>query len=253
MQIIMLGTGSSTGTPVIGCDCSTCTSTDPRNQRTRCSAAVLTDAGQVILIDTSPDLRLQALREGLVRVDAVLYTHNHADHMNGIDDLRNFCYLQKQAIPVFGNEATINSVRQRFAYAFAPITGYWNKPVLSAHIVAEEFEIEGVKITPITIWHGPQEILGYRINNIAYITDVSEINENSLSLLKDLDVLLLDCLHERPHTTHFHFDKSLEYAEKIGARSTYLIHMTHQMEHSELVSRLPANIYVGYDGLHLNL
>ncbi len=251
MEIIFLGTGSSTGTPVIGCGCPACVSDNPRNRRTRCSAAVRTGAGQVLLIDTGPDLRLQALRENLLQVDGVLYTHTHADHLNGIDDLRNFCYLQKRPIPVFGNELTINNIRQRFGYAFGPPGQYWDKPVLTSHVVADGFEFAGARITPIPVMHGKLQIIGYRINNMAYLTDISHISDDSMRLLGGLDVLLLDCLHYRPHPTHVHFDQSLEYARRINARETYLIHMTHQMEYAEASSRLPPGVRLGYDGLRL--
>ena len=253
MEIIFLGTGSSTGTPVIGCTCPTCMSADPRNKRTRCSVAIRMDSGATLLIDTGPDLRLQALREELLRVDGVLYTHTHADHLNGIDDLRNFCFLQQQAIAIYGNDIAINGIRQRFSYAFAPPGQHWDKPVLTSHIIAEPFDLAGARITPIPVMHGKLPILGYRINNAAYITDVSEIPESSFPLLAGLDTLLLDCLHYRPHPTHIHFDKSLEYAAKIDAKQTYLIHMTHQMEYAEVSARLPANTHLGYDGLRLRL
>lgn len=249
----MLGSGSSTGTPVIGCNCPTCRSTDPRNKRTRCSAAITTDNGEVILIDTSPDLRSQALRENITRVDAVLYTHAHADHLNGIDDLRNFCYLQKQAIPVYGNESTINSIQQRFAYAFAPAGAHWNRPVLTAHPVEKKFAIGLTEITPVAVMHGRQEILGYRINNLAYLTDISDIDENNIALLAGIEWLFLDCLHYQPHNTHFHLEKSIEIAQRINARCTYFIHMTHQVDYNALCGLLPEHIEPGYDGLKLRL
>lgn len=253
MEVTFLGTGSSTGTPVIGCDCLTCTSSDPRNKRTRCSIAVQMDTGETLLVDTGPDLRLQALRENILRVDGVLYTHTHADHLNGIDDLRNFCFLQKQPIPVFGNDIAIHDIRQRFSYAFAEPGQHWDKPVLTAQVVENVFELAGVEITPIPVMHGKLPILGYRINNMAYITDVSHIPDSSMPLLEGLDLLMLDCLHYRPHPTHIHFDKSLEYAFDINAKETFLIHMTHQMEFSEVSSRLPSNIHLSYDGLRLKL
>ena len=253
MEVIFLGTGSSTGTPVIGCNCPTCTSTDPRNKRTRCSLAIKTESGAILLVDTGPDLRLQALREGIVRVDAVFYTHTHADHLNGIDDLRNFCFLQKQPIPVFGNDIAINDIRQRFSYAFSAPGLHWDKPVLTAHLAQDGFEMAGVKIIPIPVLHGKLPILGYRFNNIAYITDVSEIPDSSMALLEGLDLLLLDCLHYRPHPTHIHLDKSLEYAQQIKAKETYFIHMTHQMEYSEASSKLPPGVHFSYDGLTIKI
>ncbi len=253
MEIIFLGTGSSTGTPVIGCECPTCLSNDPRNKRTRCSVAVQFESGATLLIDTGPDLRLQALREKIVRVDGVLYTHTHADHLNGIDDLRNFCFLQKQAIPVYGNDIAINDVQQRFSYAFAAPGQNWDKPVLTAHVVEKAFQLAGETVTPIPVMHGKLPIFGYRIGNMAYITDVSLIPDASMPLLEGLDLLLLDCLHYRPHPTHIHFDKSLEYALNIKAKKTFFIHMTHQMEFSEASDRLPPNIQFSYDGLRVNI
>ncbi len=253
MEIVLLGTGSSTGTPVIGCNCPTCLSGDPKNKRTRSSAAITTDSGEVLLLDTSPDLRLQALREGIVRVDGVLYTHAHADHLNGIDDLRNFCHIQKQAIPIFGNETTINAIQDRFSYAFAPVGAHWNRPVLTAHPVQEKFNVGSVSVMPIPVKHGRQEILGYRINNIAYITDVSLIYDESFALLRGLDALFLDCLHYQPHNTHFHVELSIEIAQRIDALQTYFIHMTHQVDYSALLKILPERIMPGYDGLRLRV
>ncbi len=253
MEIIFLGTGSSTGTPVIGCNCPTCLSSDPRNKRTRCSVAIKTDAGKVLLIDTGPDLRLQALREDILRVDGVLYTHTHADHLNGIDDLRNFCFLQKHPIPVFGNEITINDIRQRFTYAFAPPGEYWDKPVLTSQVVQLPFILEEVQVTPIPVMHGKLPILGYRIGDVAYITDVSDIPDSSMALLDGLEVLMLDCLHFRPHHTHIHFDKSVEYARQIQAKQTFFIHMTHQVEYGEASRLLPENMHFAFDGHRVNV
>lgn len=252
MELILLGVGSSAGTPVIGCGCATCLSADPRNKRTRCSLAVRCDNGAVLLIDTGPDLRLQALREGLNRVDAVLYTHFHADHLNGIDDLRSFCHLQRKPIPVYGNAATIQGVVERFAYAFpAHEQQHWDKPVLGAYTVSAAFEVAGVLVEPVPVMHGKYEILGYRIGNMAYLTDVSDISDASMEKLKGLEVLLLDCLRYRHHPTHFNLEQAVDWARKIGARMTYLIHMTHEIEFSELSARLPAGVGVAFDGLRI--
>lgn len=254
MEIILLGAGSSAGTPVIGCGCATCRSPDPRNRRTRCSLAVKLDSGALLLLDTGPDLRFQALREGIARVDGVLYTHFHADHLNGIDDLRSFCQLQRQAIPVYGNAVTLNGIVSRFDYAFpAAEQRHWDKPVLSAHAVAAAFEAGGVLVEPVPVMHGKYEILGYRIDKMAYLTDVSDIPDASLEKLRNLDVLFLDCLRYRFHPTHFNLEQALAWAEKIGARETHLIHMTHEMEYAELAARLPPGVKVGYDGLRLRI
>ena len=252
MEVIFFGTGSSAGTPVIGCGCDTCLSPDPRNKRTRCSIAVQMEDGAVLLVDTGPDLRLQALREKMTRLDGVLYTHYHADHLNGLDDLRSFCHLQRQPIPVYGNEVTMHGIVQRFGYAFPDHEQHhWDKPVLKAHVVSGPFTAAGVEVIPVPVMHGKYEILGYRIGNMAYLTDVSDISPQSMEKLRGLDILLLDCLRYRPHHTHFNLEQALLWAEKIGARETYLIHMTHELEYAELSSHLPFTVCPAYDGLRL--
>ena len=253
MQLTLLGVGSSAGTPMIGCQCATCTSTNLKNNRTRCSAAILTDNGKTILIDTGPDLRMQALREGLVNVNAVLYTHSHADHLHGIDDLRSFCQVQRSQIPLYGSDATMQHIKEKFGYTLREPGQYWDLPVLKTHIINTNFELFGQVITPIPLKHGNSDIFGYRIGNIAYLTDVSHIPEQSLLLLQGLKVLFLDCLRYSPHYTHINVEQSLQYASQIKAESTYLIHMTHELEYETLSSLLPKNIYVGYDGLRLSV
>ena len=253
MQLVMLGVGSSAGTPVIGCSCSTCRSENPRNKRTRCSAAITLPTGEVILIDTGPDLRQQTLRENLQRVDAVLYTHPHADHIHGIDDLRAFCQLQKQQIPLYGNAAVTEHITGKFAYTLREASGFWDLPILRIHNIERPFELFGQQIIPVPVRHGRIEILGYRIGNLAYLTDVSEIPEESFALLQDLDVLLLDTLRYTPHPTHIHLEQSLAYASLINARQTYLIHMTHEIEYETLTAQLPPSVRVAYDGLRLEV
>ena len=253
MQLVVLGVGSSAGTPVIGCDCATCMSDNPRNKRTRCSSAVILPGGEVVLIDTGPDLRSQALREGITRVDAVLYTHTHADHIHGIDDLRAFCQLQRQQIPLYGNQATLDHIANKFAYTLREPRDFWDLPALSINQISAPFAFFGTQITPIPVKHGRSVILGYRIGNMAYLTDISEIPEESLALLQGLDVLLLDCLRYKPHHTHINLEQSLAYASHIKAKDTYLIHMTHEMEYESLAGQLPASIHAAYDGLRLNL
>lgn len=252
MKLMMLGVGSSGGTPQIGCACPTCSSSNLRNKRTRCSSAIETDSGEVILIDTGPDLRSQALREGLKRVDAVLYTHAHADHLNGIDDLRAFCLLRNAQIPLYGNAPTIENISTRFTYALREPGANRDLPALGVHVVSEPFEVCGERIIPIPIQHGRTAILGWRIRNLAYLTDVSSISEESMKLLEGLDVLLLDCLRAAAHDTHINLEQSLEYASLIQAKTTYLIHMTHELEYESLSAQLPENIHVAYDGLRLD-
>lgn len=253
MQLVLLGVGSSAGSPVIGCACTTCSSTNPRNNRTRCSAALRLPGGEVILIDTGPDLRNQALRENMSRVDAVLYTHTHADHIHGIDDLRAFCQLQRKQIPLYGNQASMDHIASKFAYTLREPSNFWDLPILSVNTVDDAFELFGVEIIPIPIKHGRSDILGYRIGDMAYLTDVSEIPEQSLPLLEGLEILLLDCLRHQPHPTHINLEQSLAYSRLINASSTYMIHMTHELEYEALSRLLPESVHVGFDGLKLDV
>lgn len=253
MQLTVLGAGSSAGTPVIGCDCGTCKSSNPRNSRTRCSSCLTLPTGEVVLIDTGPDLRQQALREGLKRIDAVLYTHTHADHIHGIDDLRAFCQINKKQIPMYGNHAAVEHILSKFAYAIRQPTDFWDLPVLSITKVEQPFELFGIKVTPIPVKHGNSDILGYRVADFAYITDVSVIPDESIALLQGLEVLMLDCLRYKPHYTHINLEQSLQYASLIDAKQTYLIHMTHEIEYETLSQQLPDNVKLAFDGLKLDL
>lgn len=250
VEAIFLGTGSSGGTPVIGCHCAACTSTNPRNRRSRCSAHVIAD-GVHLQIDTGPDFREQCLRERIARVDAVLYTHQHADHLNGIDDLRAFCYLQRGVIPLYGPDYCMRDIRERFAYALQAPSAFWEKPVLSAQPVEQPFEVGGVTIVPIRVMHGAWPILGYRIGDFAWLTDVSDIPPESLELLQGVKVLALDCLRERPHPTHLSRAQALAWAERIGAEQTWLIHMTHEVDYDAVASTLPPGVFMAWDGLRL--
>lgn len=260
MQLTMLGVGSSAGTPAVGCKCSTCTSTNPRNKRTRCSSIITLDSGEVILIDTGPDLRAQALREGLTHVDAVLYTHSHADHLHGIDDLRAFCQLQRQQIPLYAKQDVVAHISSKFGYTLREPCDFWDLPVLSIRPIDGPFMLFDHLITPIPVKHGYSDIIGYRIGNIAYLTDVSEIPEASFDLLRELDILLLDCLRHQPHPTHINLEQSIAYANQIKAKNTYMIHMTHELEfdalsqallNAQVQSQQNVPIHVGYDGLKL--
>ena len=252
MHLTMLGVGSSAGTPVVGCGCATCISTDLRNKRTRCSSLIALDSGENILIDTGPDLRSQCLRENIKRVDAVLYTHTHADHLHGIDDLRAFCVLQRKQIPLYAKQDAVAHITQKFGYTLRDPSDFWEMPVLRAETVAAPFELFGAQVTPIPIMHGKSQIFGYRIGNMAYMTDVSEIPESSFTLLENLDIVLLDCLREAAHPTHINIEQSLAYISRINAKQSYMIHMTHDLEYAALSSKLPKNVFVGFDGLKLS-
>lgn len=253
MHLTMLGVGSSAGTPQIGCQCDTCLSSDPKNKRTRCSAAITAPSGEVILIDTGPDLRMQALREGLTRVDAVLYTHTHADHLHGIDDLRAFCQINRKQIPLYAKLDAKEHIAAKFSYAIREPSDFWDMPVLSLNEITQPFELFGLKITPLIVKHGRSDIFGFRINDIAYLTDVSEIPEDALRDLHNLEYLMLDCLRYKPHNTHINVEQSLAYAGLIKAKQTYLMHMTHEIEYESLSAQLPESVHVAYDGLTLKI
>ena len=246
-RITVLGCGSSSGTPAIGCTCPTCVSADAKNRRTRCSAYVEVP-GAGVLIDTGPDLRAQALREGITRVDAVLYTHPHADHLGGIDDLRAFCYVKRGPIDLFGNAFTMENIRTRFGYTLMPATPVWDKPVLVPHDVDGPFSLGTTAVTPVPLRHGSWPCTGWRIGDMAWLTDVSDIPGDSVALLSGVRLLFLDCLRERPYPSHLSVDQALSWAECLGAERTVLIHMTHELEYHALSARCPRGVEVAYDG-----
>lgn len=249
LKLIILGSGTSHGVPMIGCDCPVCTSSDPRDKRTRCSAALCYD-GRVVLIDSSPELRLQCLACGIRHVDAVLYTHAHADHVAGLDDLRIFSQRSGQALPVYGSAATLARLQTAYAYAFRDDPDYPSaKPQLVPHEVAGAFELFGRTIVPIEYDHGPTRVLGYRLGPVAYCPDCSHLPESARALLAGLDVLVLDALRRRPHPTHFNLDQAVEQARRIGARRTYFTHIAHELGHAATNAELPAGMELAWDGL----
>jgi len=252
MRITFLGTGTSHGVPMINCDCEVCRSTNPKNKRLRCSVVVET-AGQTILIDTTPDMRAQFLTWRFERIDAVLFTHAHADHIFGMDDLRRFNAIQKERIPVYGSEATLQRLRGIFDYAFAEGEVRKGIPNVRGMTVKDAFTVKGVHITPIQLLHGHMEVFGYRIGDFAYCTDVSEIPQSSYALLEGLDVLVLDALRERPHFTHFSLEQAMAEVEKIKPKRAYFTHMNHNIDY-EIHSRLlKDNMQFAYDGLVLKI
>ena len=252
MKIRVLGCGGSFGSPLAWERNGNIDINNPHNFRTR-SSVLISNNNQNILIDTSPDLREQALRESLKSVDAVLFTHHHADHCHGIDDLRAFCQINKRQIPIYGNQFVIEQLSTKFKYAMVEPKGFWEIPVLKPIVVDKPFKLFDHIITPIPVMHGRGQILGYRIGNLAYITDVSEIPINSMELLDGLSVLLLDCLRIKPHLTHFGLDQSINAAKQINAKKTYFIHMTHDLDYDTLQKNLPKNIFAGYDGLKIKI
>jgi len=252
MLVTFLGTGTSTGVPVVGCRCPVCLSDDPRNQRLRQS--VLIERGSsAFLIDTTPDLRLQLLRHPIPRLDFILYTHSHADHLMGLDDVRPFNFRQREPIHAFASAATAKAVRRAFSYIWSDSQVGGGKPQIDLHEVDGPFTHQGIDIVPIPVRHGDWTIFGYRIGGFAYITDTNGIPDASLPLLRDLDVLALDGLRPtRPHPTHFTIEEAAESAGRIGARTTYLIHLAHEVDHASVDATLPPNVRLAWDGMTLS-
>ncbi|MEX2400169.1 MAG: MBL fold metallo-hydrolase [Rhodothermales bacterium] len=254
VHVTLLGTGTSTGVPVIGCRCRVCTSEDPRDRRTRCACYVETN-GLKIIIDTGPDFRSQALREDIRHVDAVLFTHHHFDHVAGIDDLRPFLFENRRPIPCFARDNAVEVIQSMFQYIFED-GSYPGVPDLMLETVSRPFDVvsrddpdRSVHVIPIDVSHGRLPLFGYRIGDFAYLTDTSFIPEASFDLLVGVDVLVLDALRERNHPTHFSIDDAVRTARRIGARQTYFIHMAHDVLHAEADEALPEGIHLGYDGL----
>lgn len=253
MRLRFLGTGTSFGIPQVGCGCAVCHSTDPRDVRTR-SAAVIETGDRRFLVDTPPELRVQLIREEIDRVDAVLYTHEHADHITGIDDLRAFSERAGRPLPVYGSPETLARLGTAFAYIFddavAPVHGT-SKPRLHASSLEPGVAatIAGVEVLPLEVWHGPMRVFGYRIGRLAYITDAKRIPAPTLGLLRGVDVLVLNALWWRPHPTHLSINEAIDLARAIGARRTLLTHLTHETGHAKLAAALPAGIEPAHDGL----
>jgi phosphoribosyl 1,2-cyclic phosphate phosphodiesterase len=252
MRLTFLGTGTSFGVPQIGCGCAVCSSADPRDKRTR-SAALLESGGRNLLIDTPPELRLQLIAGGVSRVDAVLYTHEHADHTNGIDDLRMFSVRQQRPLPIYGPPETLDRLRASFHYIFDDVRAYegTSKPSLDLHGIPPDVpvEIAGVSVLPLAFRHGHIRVYGYRVGGLAYITDVKAIPEAERQRLQGLEVLVLNALWWRPHPTHLSIQEAVDTARALGARRTYLTHLTHETGHAELASQLPSGVLPAYDGL----
>lgn len=234
---------------MIACDCPVCRSPDPHDKRMRTSAYIR-QGGTSLLIDTSPELRLQCLANDVRSVDAVLFTHHHIDHVAGLDDLRRFNWIQKGSIPLYGQQATLDRLATMFSYVFDPDMEYPSAiPQLTPHTISGPFVVGDCSITPIPLFHGRLPILGFRIGNFAYCTDVSEIPAESWSLLAGLEVLVLDALRRRPHPTHFNLEQAVDHARRIGARQTYFTHIAHELGHNETNAVLPAGMALAHDGL----
>ncbi len=253
---MVLGSGTSFGVPVIGCDCRVCTSDDPRDRRTRTAGLVQVSSGTRLLIDTPPELRLQLIRCGIDSVQAVLYTHDHADHVNGIDDLRALS-VRRGRLPIYGPRETIERLEAGFRYIFddgvAPPPGT-SKPELVAAPVEpyEEVTVAGVPVLPVEADHGGSRVFGYRIGPVAYVTDAKALPAETMRKLEGVEVLVLNALFEKPHPTHLSIPEAVQVARTIGARRTFLTHLTHRYSHADLEARLPDGVSPAYDGLEVS-
>jgi len=253
VRITFLGTGTSHGVPMIGCECATCRSTDPHDNRLRPSICIET-SGARVLVDAGPDLREQALRHRIARVDAIVFTHGHADHILGMDDVRRFNALMDGSMPCYGDAATLEDIRRMFSYVFDPATPKGGGlPQLDLRVIGGPFSVGDIHLQPVPIWHGRRRILGFRVGAFAYLTDCSRIDEAAWPLLERLEVLVLDALREKPHPTHFSLSDAIETAARIGAARTFFTHMAHDLPHEATNARLPDGMRLAHDGLVLSM
>lgn len=255
ITITILGCGSSAGVPLIGCDCAVCRSDNPYNKRLRTSIMIETQ-GKRLLVDTSPDLRQQALRAGFKTIDAVLYTHAHADHTHGIDDVRSFNFHGNKAIPIYGDQATIEELQQRFDYAFLPPSPHgWFRACLTAHQIVPfmPFDVEGITVTPFPQEHGRVNSMGFRIGDMAYSTDVKVISDAAFDVLRGVKTWVVDCLGLRDVPTHADLELTLEWIRRVKPERAILVHMGHELEYEALVQQLPSGVEPGFDGMVIRL
>ena len=248
-SLIILGSGTSMGVPTLGCSCGVCTSPDPRDKRTRPSVAIQWD-DQVVLIDSGPDFRKQALRENLTHINAVLYTHGHADHVLGLDDLRPLSFKAGR-IPLYAEPDTAKILTRIFDYTFSEANTYPTKARVDLHELPDALELAGVEFIRIPVQHGDELISGFRFGNTAYLTDMSDIPDASLELLRGVEVLVLDALRRTPHPSHASVSHATEYVNRIQPRIAYFTHISHDLGHAALEAELPPHIRMAYDGLRI--
>lgn len=257
MKVTVLGCGSSSGVPIIGCECAVCTSSNLKNKRTRVSILVESES-TIILVDTSPDLRQQCLRHNIKKINAVIYTHAHADHINGIDDTRSFNYYNNAPLNVYSDAASLKLLQERFAYCFLPpkpTAGGWFRPCLNPVTIEppQVFSIGDIEVRTFWQMHGQSKTIGLRFNNIAYSTDTNGLPEESLVILKGIDTWIVDCLRYNPAPTHAHLQMSLDWIKQVKPKAAYLTHMNHEFEYDALLKELPSNVYPAYDGLTIEI
>ncbi len=251
LSITVLGSGTSVGVPTIGCDCVVCASNDPRDSRLRPSILVSYN-GRHVLIDTSPDLRQQALRLGLKRIDAILYTHAHADHIMGLDDVRPFNFVQREGIPIYASRETLEVIRGCFPYIFDSRPTESSKPKITPHLFdSDPIHLFGLDFVPVRLAHGKGISYGFRFGDAAYLTDHSDIPPESVAKLHNLDVLFLDALRHKPHPTHTTLERAIEWVSQLKPRRAFLTHICHDLGHARTEEQLPPNIRLAYDGLEI--
>ena len=268
MRITFLGTGTSHGVPAIGCDCAVCRSPDPRDRRTRPSILIdldggsgrvslsspIADAVRFVLVDTSTDLRAQALAFDVRRVDLILFTHSHADHVMGLDEVRRYNSMQKSSIGCYADETTLADLQRMFAYIFGAKPKHGGGvPRLSPFRIGGALSIGGVEIVPVPLMHGPRPILGFRAGSFAYLTDCNQIPDGSWPLIEGVRTLVIDALRDRPHSTHFSVSEALAVVERLRPERTYFTHICHDLPHAATCARLPAGVQLSYDGLVLDV
>ncbi len=256
MRVTVLGCGTSTGVPLIHCSCSVCRSKNPKNNRLR--ASILIDVnGKTLLVDVSPDFRQQALRKKIPRIDAILFTHPHADHVGGLDEIRSYNFIQKERIPAWGHDWTIDDLKKRYSYIFAPGKTEGGGVALidlhEFHLSDPSFKAAGIKVIPVEVEHGSEKVAGFRIGDFAYLTDLNRIPDESFARLKNLQVVILDCLRLAKHGTHLNYDEAVLYARRIGAKKTIFTHLSHDFDYVSFSKKLPPGMALAYDGMIINL
>ena len=252
VSITLLGTGTSQGIPIIACECKVCTSTDSRDVRMR-SSAMFTIDGMNLVVDTGPDFRMQMLQNKVKKIDGILVTHEHNDHIAGLDDIRPFNFKYNMDMPLYGQQRVLDAMTKRFSYIF---TDYPGVPKITTHPkeANSPFEVNGVSIIPIEVMHGKMPIYGYRIGDVTYLTDVKTMSPDAIELVKGSKVLVINTLRYKEHHSHLNLDEALELISEIGAEQTYLTHISHFFDrHEDIQKLLPTNVFVGYDGLKISL
>ncbi len=252
IHLTVLGSGTSTGVPTLGCHCAVCESDDPHDKRMRPSLLLQYD-GHNVVIDTTPDFRSQALRVKLDRLDAVLYTHGHADHVLGLDDVRPFNAKQRALVPIYGSPETLGTLRRQFPYVFHPLPTASSVPQIATHDINGPENLFGVKFVPVRAFHGPHPVLGYRFGRAAYLTDFSTVPTSSKELLRGLDDFILDALRYEPHPMHSNVEQSLELIEELKPARAWFTHICHELGHAETNAKLPESVKLAYDGLQFDV